>query len=260
MATGRQPSSSTIIGIAVLLFGAVLIGYGMHRLVATGTCSSTGYSANFGPVPHCPKGTGWWILFLIGGIVLVLVGGLVARGTTGATLIIPAIFSAIGVGSLTVAFQSGVSSSTKTFSLIFGGAFALCGLIPAAVIIVGALGKLRRGADAAPRPAPMSPATSSAFGAASSTSVASAFGATATKPDAIMGAYTGGTDGVAGATASGTPSAAAIPRLGQPVTGFARPPAEDPLDRIAKLSDLHDKGALTDDEFNREKAKLLGEL
>ena len=244
MATGRQPSSSTIIGIAVLLFGAVLIGYGMHRLVATGTCSSTGYSANFGPVPHCPKGTGWWILFLIGGIVLVLVGGLVARGTTGATLIIPAIFSAIGVGSLTVAFQSGVSSSTKTFSLIFGGAF----------------GKLRRGADAAPRPAPMSPATSSAFGAASSTSVASAFGATATKPDAIMGAYTGGTDGVAGATASGTPSAAAIPRLGQPVTGFARPPAEDPLDRIAKLSDLHDKGALTDDEFNREKAKLLGEL
>ena len=30
------------------------------------------------------------------------------------------------------------------------------------------------------------------------------------------------------------------------------------LDSIAKLADLHKKGALTDEEFAREKAKLLG--
>jgi hypothetical protein len=135
VASGRpQRSTSTIIGVAVLLFGAVLLGVGMHHLVATGTCSSTGYSANFGPVPRCPKGTGWWILFLIGGVFLVIIGGFVARGPSAA-LIVPAIFGAIGVGSLTVAFQGNVSSGTKTFALIFGGAFALCGLIPALAVI-----------------------------------------------------------------------------------------------------------------------------
>ena len=45
----------------MLLFGAVALGVGMHHLVATGTCSSTGYSSHYGPVPYCPKGTGWWI-------------------------------------------------------------------------------------------------------------------------------------------------------------------------------------------------------
>jgi hypothetical protein len=32
------------------------------------------------------------------------------------------------------------------------------------------------------------------------------------------------------------------------------------MDKIAKLADLHTRGALTDDEFTREKAKLLAEL
>lgn len=35
-------------------------------------------------------------------------------------------------------------------------------------------------------------------------------------------------------------------------------PAEDPYDQIAKLSKLHDSGALTDEEFAAEKAKILG--
>jgi len=151
VAPGRaRPSTSTIIGVAILLFGAVLLGVGMHHLVATGTCSSTGYSANFGPVPHCPKGTGWWILFLIGGIFLVIIGGFVARGPSAA-LIVPAIFGAIGVGSLTVAFQAHVSSGTKTFALIFGGAFAVCGLIPALVIIGSSISRMRSSPRAGPR-------------------------------------------------------------------------------------------------------------
>ncbi len=33
----------------------------------------------------------------------------------------------------------------------------------------------------------------------------------------------------------------------------------DPLERLQKLADLHDRGALTDAEFAAEKAKLLGE-
>lgn len=35
--------------------------------------------------------------------------------------------------------------------------------------------------------------------------------------------------------------------------------ASDPVDRLAKLADLHDRGALTDAEFTAEKAKILGE-
>ena len=33
----------------------------------------------------------------------------------------------------------------------------------------------------------------------------------------------------------------------------------DPLDRLAKLADLKDRGVLSDAEFEAEKAKILGE-
>ena len=255
MAPGRaRPSTSTIIGVAILLFGAVLLGVGMHHLVATGTCSSTGYSANFGPVPHCPKGTGWWILFLVGGIFLVIIGGFVARGPSAA-LIVPAIFGAIGVGSLTVAFQAHVSSGTKTFALIFGGAFAVCGLIPALVIIGSSISRMR----SSPRAGPRSPssvgagpqASASPFGA-SPQAGGSPFGGASAQPDAIMGAYAAG-------VSSGVSSTPATPSFA-PSRSAAAPPGSDPLDKIAKLAVLRKSGALTEEEFNREKAKLLGEL
>ena len=48
-----------------------------------------------------------------------------------------------------------------------------------------------------------------------------------------------------------------------PLTGGAitpiSPPAEDPLDRLKKLNDLRVSGALTDAEFEAQKAKILGE-
>jgi hypothetical protein len=40
-------------------------------------------------------------------------------------------------------------------------------------------------------------------------------------------------------------------------SGVASP--EDPLERLQKLADLHDRGALTDTEFAAEKAKILNE-
>jgi hypothetical protein len=43
-----------------------------------------------------------------------------------------------------------------------------------------------------------------------------------------------------------------------PVHASAAGP-EDPLDRLQKLADLHDRGALTDAEFAAEKAKILSE-
>jgi hypothetical protein len=35
------------------------------------------------------------------------------------------------------------------------------------------------------------------------------------------------------------------------------PPAADPMAQLKQLADLHDRGALTDDEFGAQKAKLL---
>lgn len=51
--------------------------------------------------------------------------------------------------------------------------------------------------------------------------------------------------------------AAGYPAAGMP--GVPGTPAQDPLDRIAKLADLRDRGALTDAEFEAQKARILDE-
>jgi hypothetical protein len=256
-----MPSNRTIVGVAVLLFGAVLFGVGLHHLIATGTCSSTGYSSDLGPVPRCPKGTGWWMLFLFAGVFMAVIGGLVSGGSS-VLLIIPTVFSAIGVGALTVAFDKNVASGSKTFGLIFGGVFALMGLIPALVIAVGALRKLGRGGRASPTGLRAgAPPSSSSLGSAAAVN---AFGGATSQPDAILGAY------AAAPTAPTAPSAptATSPSLTTPAP-LAPPVApaaprsaaqDDVLEKIAKLAELHKSGALTDEEFAREKSKLLAEL
>jgi hypothetical protein len=123
--------------------------------------------------------------------------------------------------------------------------FLAIGLIPALVIGFGALRSLFRG------PAPARPAGASGgvgvSPAAANAAAASAFGAVGTQPDAILGAY---------ASSPPMPPASLHP----PRTPTTTAPSGDALDKIAKLAELHKSGALTDEEFNREKAKLLAEL
>lgn len=76
-----------------------------------------------------------------------------------------------------------------------------------------------------------------------------------------------GPAGLAGAPVlsmpAGSPPAAAGPQPGGPRFGGPQPAgaaAQDPLDRIAKLAQLRDSGALTNEEFEAQKAKLLGEI
>jgi len=48
--------------------------------------------------------------------------------------------------------------------------------------------------------------------------------------------------------------------FGQPGGGFGTPAAaEDPVDKLAKLQELREKGALTDAEFEAQKARILSE-
>ncbi len=52
---------------------------------------------------------------------------------------------------------------------------------------------------------------------------------------------------------------AAPASAGTPGSGAPRSAEDDRLDRLQKLADLHQRGALTDAEFAAEKARILGE-
>ncbi len=66
-----------------------------------------------------------------------------------------------------------------------------------------------------------------------------------------MGAYAAGASGGAKSGLSGT----GLSSSGVADSGLGG--AGSDLDSLSKLADLHQAGALTDDEFAREKAKLL---
>lgn len=238
-------SSIRIAGVAILLFSAILLGVGIHHLVATGTCSSTGYSGNFGPVPHCPSGTGWWFAFVFGGIIGCLIGA--AMAGNGA-LIFAGIFGAIGVGALTLAFDSSAKSGTKVFGGVFGGVFALVG-VAALIAIIGpavrSLGsrrpqEVRRGKTK----------TTARGGPARSTGpVPTAMGVPTPTP-------TPAPSPTAGAGASILTPLNLVPGL-QAAKATA---SGDPIDELSKLAELHSQGNLTDEEFASAKAKLLGQI
>ncbi|MEA2172125.1 MAG: hypothetical protein QOF76_5425 [Solirubrobacteraceae bacterium] len=121
------PSYRTIVAVGVVLFGGTLMAIGMHHVIQTGTCSSTGYS-EYGPVPTCPSGTGLFILYLVGGIFLTVGGGLAGGGASafGSGGIV---FLGIGLGSLSVAVGPWAKDGGDGFGLVFGGCFAFGGLI-----------------------------------------------------------------------------------------------------------------------------------
>ncbi len=243
-----------IFGVALLLFSAVLLGVGMHHLVRTGTCSSTGYSANLGPVPHCPSGTGWWMAFLFGGIFGCLAGAALAGSLA---LVFASIFGAIGFGALSIVFDSSASSGAKLFGAIFGACFALVGVAAGIAVIASALSALREDSGSSPpRRPPPQPVPSSALGG---TDAAQAFGAGAKSESPVSSTTT-----VAPAPASpaGPSPLGLVPGL-QAVAqqrGAAAAGGGDVAGQLAKMAELHKRGELSDEEFAAAKAKLLEQL
>jgi hypothetical protein len=267
---GSEPSNLRIVGIALALFSAVLVGVGIHHVVATGTCSSTGYSANYGPVPTCPSGTGWWFAFVFGGIVGAIAGALIA-GTV--SMVFATVFSAIGFGSLSILLDSHAGGGEKVFAGIFGGCFAIVGVIAAIAVIGSALGSLRGSGSTRSRPprqagspVPMAVAAtaSSAFG---TPDAVSAFGGDSRNADPILSAYNaskGAATTVSGPVSPPAPISAPRPsplNLVPSVQAAVRRGASgDAVDELGKLAELHKKGALTDAEFANAKSKLLGQM
>jgi hypothetical protein len=254
----------------LLLFSGVLLGVGMHHMVVIGTCSSTGYSAHYGPVKHCPSGTAWWMAFLVAGIFGAIAGGMMA-GSLG--LIFAGIFGGIGIGALSVAFDSSAHSSNKMFGAIFGGVFAVVG-IGAFVFVLGSAINGLRGSRAQPARTPK-PGPASAFG---TPTAAAAFGGSGNDSDPIMSAYqaisgsaaprerarshvssSGGAmpKSSASAGSSGASALGLIPGL-QAAANHAAP--GEAVNKLSKLAELHEKGDLSDQEFASAKAKLLEEM
>ena len=61
----------------------------------------------------------------------------------------------------------------------------------------------------------------------------------------------------AGLAGAAQPGSSAAPASAPLVFPAAPTPSEDPLDRLAKLAELHTAGALTDEEFAAQKQKIL---
>jgi hypothetical protein len=136
---GAEPARSPLDLRLVLGLGLVGLGIGMVCLgifhgFAHGSCSTTGYSRNYGPVPTCGKGTAWWMLMLMGGLGVAAAGAFLAS-CVGA-LLLPVVFVGIGAPFIALAFGNHgqllfrTSSSTgKIFAGVFGGCFVIVGLI-----------------------------------------------------------------------------------------------------------------------------------
>jgi hypothetical protein len=103
-----------VIGGALIAFlGLGMLVLGAVHAFANGTCSTTGYSRYYGPVPHCAKGIGWWAGMLTLGIFVGLAGlVLIAhRDTFGPASAVAAVLAgAIGVSGAFV-IAAGVKSA-----------------------------------------------------------------------------------------------------------------------------------------------------
>jgi putative oligomerization/nucleic acid binding protein len=212
MAEAKGPSAGKRVGgVALMLLGVALIGWGAHYLAKNGNCSSTGY-VSYGPVPKCSGGEALYItstFFL--GPGLAVAGWLMAQAWG---VLWPAVCLSVGIGMITLYADSSAASGARSFGLVAGVVFAALAVLS----IILTVRKRRR-----PRPAATGPA-----GLASVLS-----------------------------TPAGPPATAGPPPMNiQPM----RTDSPDPLDRIAKLAQLRDSGALTNEEYEAQKAKLLAEM
>jgi hypothetical protein len=108
------------LGLAMLVLGAV-------HAFANGTCSTTGYSRYYGPVPHCAKGIGWWAGMIILGIFVAIAGGVLFAhrdtGTAPVSVVAAVLAGAIGVGGafgIAAGVKSAIGKVTTPSTTIVG--------------------------------------------------------------------------------------------------------------------------------------------
>jgi hypothetical protein len=220
-AARKHSIGRTIGGVALMLLGVALMAYGAHYLTMNGTCSSTGY-VSYGPVPKCKGNEFLYITsaFFLGPAVAG-VGWLMA-GISG--LLWPTFCIGLAVSFITLRDDVAAPAGEKAFGLLTGYCFIALALL--SVVVTLRKRHRKRNAPAGP-PAATAPVLSPVVNPV----VNSSFTMPTTSTPPFSGA-----------------------RVAPTVTG------SDPLEKIARLAQLRDTGALTDAEFEREKAKLLAEM
>jgi hypothetical protein len=217
-------------GLFVVGLSIVLLDNGLFHLVRTGNCGSgTSSSGTFTSYPPCPPGTGGHILSLIGGIFGCFLGfGLyLARGRSGGTS------GSIGLGVI-------------IWSLLF-------------VTIAGSIAYAAYG-----------PGNKDSSGAKTTAIILGVIFVPmglAPLPFALNGRRRGSQFvplSTTGFPASVVPTTFATsyvrPPAAAPVPPAAMAGDEDPLEKIAKLGQLRDRGLLTPEEFEAQKKRLLDEV
>ena len=121
MAEAKGPSAGRRVGgVALMLLGVALIGWGSHYIAKNGTCSGTGY-VSYGPVPKCSGGEALYILsvFFLGP-ALAVVGWLMAQSWG---VLWPAVCVAVGIGMITLDADTSATSGARAFGLVAGIVF-----------------------------------------------------------------------------------------------------------------------------------------
>jgi putative oligomerization/nucleic acid binding protein len=225
--------TKAIIGFALFVGGLVLFNVKLVQLLEIGTCAS-------GNTPYairnpCPAGTGTAILLLTGGVFASLIGAFIfalrgeppwSRGGGHSVSTYAALWGIGFTGTGAVSLVTGLSDDSlgaggELGAIIVGATFLVMG-VPALLVAIWSLVSGLRSRD------------ERAMGPTGS--LASSMGTFTTSP----------------------PSGAFQTRQSVPASRSATGAA----DRIAKLktlSDLRQSGALTEQEFEREKARVLAE-
>ena len=279
-------------GLFVAGASIVLVDNGLFHLVRTGNCGSSSTYVTYRP---CPPGTGAHILSLIGGIFGALIGiGLyAARGKHGGTrssiglgLIMWCLLFVTIAGSIAYAAYgpgNNDSAGAKTTAVILGVIFVPMGLAPLPLMFGGR----RKRAELLQ----LAKQGKNVPGVVTSVDDT---GVTVNDNPNVKLTVRAEPPGGAPFTVvkTMTVSRVKIPRVGDrcsvyydpanpqgssaitfpPVPGFATPYArpaqpaaaaaaeEDPLERIAALGKLRDRGLVTPEEFEAQKKRLLGEI
>jgi hypothetical protein len=210
-----------IAGLAVIAASLVAVDWAIYHLARTGTCASGGPYVSARP---CPAGTGGQIGVLIGGMFAVPIGIALwaLRGRRGRP-------SAVGIGTVVWALGFLTIAASVAFAA-YGPANTHNSGSRLAAIIIGVIFV----------PMGIAPLIF-----------------------ALRGGDTGlGVSGVSGVAVDPAwhPQASPPPRAAAPPPTATGPAGEDPLDRIARLGELRDKGLIDEAEFQEQKRRLLGEV
>jgi hypothetical protein len=238
-----------ILGAALFIGCLVLFNVKLVSLLETGTCASGNVPYDIAPGYQCPDNTGTDILLLVGSIFGMLIGagvyafrgqapwgsgrssfgGIFGAGTFAWGLF----FTATGATSLIASLTNQAikdSNGGELGGIIVGGTFLVMG-VPALLIALAGLLRGLRGRDT-----PAAASAGLAGGGVMSRMSAGLDQARAAQQ--LSSRLPWGSSG-AGATAGGGTGAQ--------------------IAKLERLQKLRESGALTDSEFEREKAKVLAE-